>query len=67
LKIKDIAPTGLSWHDETVIIRAWVDLRPEESLGDFRNKMRVLDAVGYKRTLFYFPEHTVLVVKEKPC
>jgi hypothetical protein len=62
LRINDFVPTDIPWHG-VAILRAWVDLRPEDAPGD-RNILRVLDSDGYVRTLFYFPENTVLVVKE---
>jgi len=62
LRINDLVPTDISWHG-VAILRAWVDLRPEDAPG-YRNVLRVLDADGYERALIYFPENTVLVVKE---
>jgi len=62
LRINDLVPTDISWHG-VAILRAWVDLRPEDAPG-YRNVLRVLLDDGKERTLFYFPENTVLVVKE---
>jgi hypothetical protein len=65
LRINDFVPVDISWHGVKVV-RAWVDLRPADAPGD-RNILRILDGDEKVRTLFYFPENTVLVVKEEPC
>jgi hypothetical protein len=68
LRINDFLPADSDWNfcDNMKVNSAWVDLRPEDAAGD-RNILRVQDADGHVRTLFYFPENTVLVKWEKPC
>jgi len=65
-RLYDFLPSGLNWGGNVEIRRAWVDLRPEDASGD-RNMMMVMDIAGAWRTLFYFPENTVLVKWEEPC
>jgi hypothetical protein len=67
LRINDFLPadSGWRWIENREIIRAWVDLRPEDTAGD-RNILRVQDANGHVTTLLRFPENTVLVKGEKP-